>query len=86
MDGGKNPGPTAYEFLWLCVKHNTRDKVSLTSLRVRARLYIQERERKAEYDQNDESSELTNNRQWIGPISPKSAEPPPVPPVNATPA
>ncbi|KAF2690415.1 hypothetical protein K458DRAFT_427152 [Lentithecium fluviatile CBS 122367] len=27
MEGGKNPGSSAYEFLWLCVKHSSRDKV-----------------------------------------------------------
>jgi hypothetical protein len=27
MNEGKTPGPSAYEFLWLLVKHSARDKV-----------------------------------------------------------
>ena len=27
MNEGKTPGPSAYEFLWLLVKHSTRDNV-----------------------------------------------------------
>jgi hypothetical protein len=28
MDAGEAPGPSVYKFLWLCIKHSTRDKVS----------------------------------------------------------
>ncbi|EAT78698.1 hypothetical protein HBI56_170940 [Parastagonospora nodorum] len=27
MDAGEAPGPSVYKFLWLCIKHSTRDKV-----------------------------------------------------------
>jgi hypothetical protein len=29
MDKGQTPSDSVYQFLWLCVKHSTRDKVSM---------------------------------------------------------
>jgi hypothetical protein len=28
MDKGETPNGSAYKFLWICLKHSTRDKVS----------------------------------------------------------
>jgi hypothetical protein len=30
MEKGETPSGSAYKFLWICVKHSSRDKVNLT--------------------------------------------------------
>jgi hypothetical protein len=32
MENGEAPGPSVYKFLWLCVKHSSRDKVSTSRM------------------------------------------------------